>query len=55
MIGHLSLGLNGQRPFGMGRNGCRPPETGGHLTLLQRNTYKHIGANLRYQITSLTE
>ena len=36
MIGYLSLGLNGQRPFGAGLNGHRPPETVGHLCPMQR-------------------
>ena len=35
MIGCLSLGLNGHRPFGAALNGHRPPKTGGHLELLQ--------------------
>ena len=30
VIGHLSLGLNGRRPFGMGLNIHQPPETVGH-------------------------
>ena len=36
MIGRLSLGLIGRRPFGTGLNRRQPPETGGHLELLQR-------------------
>ena len=55
MIGHLSPGLNGQQghhwPFRPAPNGCRPPETSGHLTLLQhKSSVSGIYVNLQWQI-----
>ena len=41
MIGRLSLGLGHRRPFRPTPNGRRPPETGGHLKLLQRSLVFH--------------